>query len=106
MIALHAFFAIVTHPRIFALPTQRVRAIEQIEAWLECPSLVLLAESAMHWTCLRGLLESARVAGPLVHDARVAALCMQHGIKTLWTADRDYARFPRVHAVNPLVGVP
>ena len=100
---LHEFFAIVTHPRIYSPPTSRARAIDQIEAWLESPTLVLLAESATHWPQLRELLESARVAGPLVHDARVAAICMQHGVKTLWTADRDFARFAQLQAVNPLI---
>ncbi len=101
---LHEFFAIVTHPRIYAPPTPRARAIDHIEALLESPTLVLLAESTAHWLQLRGLLESARVAGPLVHDARVAALCLQHGVKTLWTADRDFARFTQLQTVNPLVG--
>ena len=99
----HEFFAIVTHPRIYAPPTPRSRAIDQIDAWLESPTLVLLSESATHWPQLRAMLDSARVAGPLVHDARVAALCKQHGVKTLWTADRDFARFAQLHAVNPLV---
>jgi toxin-antitoxin system PIN domain toxin len=101
---LHEFFAIVTHARIYAPPTPSTRAIDQIEAWLESPTLVLLSESATHWPQLRDLLESARVAGPLVHDARVAALCLQHGVKTLWTADRDFARFTQLQTVNPLVG--
>jgi uncharacterized protein len=65
---------------------------------------VLLTESTAHWPQLRDLLESARVSGPLVHDARVAALCLQHGVKTLWTADRDFARFTQLQTVNPLVG--
>lgn len=100
---LHEFFAIVTHPRIYSPPTPRARAMDQIEAWLESPTLVLLSESTAHWPQLRALLERARVAGPLVHDARVAALCLQHGVKTLWTADRDFARFTPLQAVNPLV---
>jgi toxin-antitoxin system PIN domain toxin len=100
---LHEFYAIVTHPRIYAPPTPPARAIEQIEAWLESPSLALLSESPHHWSALKPLLASARVQGPLVHDARVAALCLQHGVKTLWTADRDFARFAALQSVNPLV---
>jgi uncharacterized protein len=103
---LHEFYAIVTHSRIYAPPTPPARAIEQIEAWLESPSLALLAESAGHWPALKHLLTSARVQGPMVHDARIAALCLQHGVKTLWTADRDFARFTALQAVNPLVGSP
>jgi hypothetical protein len=99
---LHEFYAIVTHRRIYAPPTPPARAIDQIEAWLESPSLVLLAESAAHWPALRPLLAGARVQGSLVHDARIAALCLQHGVTTLWTADRDFARFGALLAVNPL----
>jgi uncharacterized protein len=101
---LHEFYAIVTHPRIYAPPTTTARAIDQIEAWLESPSLALLAESPGHWPALKPLLTGARVQGPLVHDARIAALCLQHGVKTLWTADRDFARFAPLRSVNPLVG--
>lgn len=101
---LHEFYAIVTHPRIYAPPSAPAKAIDQIEAWLECPTLVLLAESPGHWPALKPLLVSARVQGPVVHDARIAALCVQHGVKTLWTADRDFARFALLQAVNPLVG--
>jgi uncharacterized protein len=99
----HEFYAIVTHPRIYAPATTPARAIDQIEAWLESPSLALLAESPGHWSALKPLLIGARVQGPIVHDARVAALCLQHGVKTLWTADRDFARFAPLQAVNPLV---
>ena len=54
-------------------------------------------------TALKALLAGARVQGPLVHDARIAALCLQHGVKTLWTADRDFARFASLQALNPLI---
>lgn len=78
-------------------------ALDQIDAWMESPSLVLLAESERHWPELRSLIAAARLAGPQVHDARIAALCVQHGVRTLWSADRDFSRFPRLTIVNPLV---
>ena len=101
---LHEFFAIITHPRIYSPPTPLAVAVDQIAAWLESPSLVLLAESGEHWHQLRPLLEAGRVVGPQVHDARVVALCLQHGVKELWTADRDFTRFPGLNVRNPLVG--
>ena len=100
---LHEFLAIVTHPRIFVPPTPLARALDQVDAWLESPSLVLLGESAQHWQRLRPLLAAARIAGPTVHDARIAALCLQHGVRELWSADRDFGRFPALKVVNPLV---
>jgi toxin-antitoxin system PIN domain toxin len=100
---IHEFLSIVTHPRIFAPPTPTAAAIEQVEAWLEAPTLVLLAESGLYWPELRTLLEVGRIAGPRIHDARIAALCVQHGVKELWSADRDFGRFPTLAVVNPLV---
>jgi len=101
---LHEFLAIVTHPRVYGPPTPLARALEQVDAWLESPGLALLAESEMHWSMLRGLLGAGRIVGPQVHDARIAALCSQHGVRELWSADRDFSRFPNVTVVNPLVG--
>jgi uncharacterized protein len=98
------FLAIVTHPRICAPPTPLARALDQVDAWLESPTLALLAESAAHWPTLRALVASGRVTGPLVHDARVAALCRQHGVRELLSADRDFSRFAGLAVVNPLVG--
>jgi len=100
---LHEFFAIVTHPRIYTPPTPLERALDQVRAWLESPTLVLLSETEDYWQQLEGLLRSAHVSGPQVHDARVAALCLEHGITQLWTADRDFSRFPTLKARNPLV---
>lgn len=99
---LHEFLSIVTHPRIFNPPSPLQVAIDQIDAWLESPSLTLLSESTLHWTALRTLLKSGRIAGPMVHDARVAALCQQHGARELWSADRDFGRFTALTVVNPL----
>jgi len=101
---IHEFLAIVTHPRIFAPPTPLARAIDQVEAWLESPSLSLLGEAEGYWSRLRGALEGGRVAGPAVHDARVAAICLQHGVRELWSADRDFAKFRELSVVNPLAG--
>lgn len=99
----HEFFSIVTHPRVFKPPTPINSALDQIEAWLESPSLVLLHESPAHWSTLRRLLEVGHVVGPMVHDARIAALCLQHGVHELWSADRDFNRFPALRTRNPLV---
>ena len=100
---LHEFLAIVTHPRIYAPPTPLAAALDQAQAWLESPSLVLLAESSAHWSELQSLLRTGRVAGPKVHDARIAALCLQHGVSELLTADRDFGRFSALKTSNPLV---
>jgi predicted nucleic acid-binding protein len=68
------------------------------------PALLLIGESADHWRILRELVESGRIVGPRLHDARVAALCLQHGVREFWSADRDFSRFPALRVVNPLLG--
>ncbi len=101
---LHEFFSIVTHPRIYGPPTPPAVAVDQIDAWIESPSLVLLSEADAYWPALRSLLLAGRVEGPLVHDARVAALCLRHAVHELWTLDRDFSRFPTLAVRNPLAG--
>ncbi len=99
---LHEFIAIVTHLRIYAPPTPLPLAFDQIEAWMESPRVVLLAEAGGYWDCLKNLSLPARLAGPQIHDARVAALCIEHGVTELWTADRDFTRFAALKTRNPL----
>ena len=101
----HEFLAIVTHPRIFDPPTPLPRAIDQVEAWLESPSLVLLTEGPGYWSHISAAVTTGRASGARVHDARIAALCLYHGVRELWTADQDFQRFPDVTVRNPLVAV-
>jgi toxin-antitoxin system PIN domain toxin len=100
---LHEFHSVVTHPRIYDPPSSPAAAADQIAAWLESPSVVLLSEGETYWSALSSMLRDGKVSGPLVHDARIAALCLSHGIRELWTADRDFSRFPRLRVTNPLV---
>lgn len=99
---IHEFLAIVTHPHIYDPPTPLAAALAQVDAWLESPSVVLLAEADQHWPELRALVEKAKVTGGRIHDARVAALCRQHGVRELWSADRDFGRFAQLTVINPL----
>jgi toxin-antitoxin system PIN domain toxin len=99
----HEFLAIVTHPRRYSPPTPESIARDQVDAWFESPGLVALTETEQHWPTLRKVLEAGHVTGPMVHDARIAALCIEHAIDELWTADRDFGRFPGLKTRNPLV---
>jgi uncharacterized protein len=99
---LHEFFSVATHPRVYDPPSTTGQARAQISAWLQSPSLVLISEGSTHWATLSTLLTDGKVAGPLVHDARIAALCLAHGVTELWTIDRDFSRFPALKTRNPL----
>lgn len=100
---LHEFIGVVTHPRIFNPPSPLRQALDQVSSWLESPSLVLLGETSNHWPLLVELATAARASGARIHDARIAAICRAHGVRELWTADRDFERFPGLTVRNPLV---
>lgn len=99
---IHEFLAIVTNPRIWRTPTPLAAAVAQVEAWRESPTLHLLAEDAEYWPALVNLLSSSRVAGGKIHDARIAALVLHHGVRELLSADRDFSRMTSVAVRNPL----
>ena len=99
----HEFLAVVTHPRIYKPPTALNDAVLQVEYWMESPSLLLIGEGPGYWERLKILAIEGRCAGPLVHDAHVAALCRAHGVTECWTADRDYSRFQGIRTRNPLL---
>jgi len=100
---LHEFYGVITNPRVYSVPTPMDVAINQIEAWLESPTLHLLSETPEHWPYLRQLITKAKLQGPMVHDARIAALCLTNGVRELWSADRDFSRFSALRVRNPLV---
>jgi len=101
--SIHEFLAVVTHPKIYKPPTPVADAIRQVEYWMESPTLRLLGESDGYWDHLKALLTTSKAVGPLVHDARVAAICRSAGVREFWTADRDFSRFPGLLVRNPLV---
>jgi hypothetical protein len=103
---LHEFLGIVTHPRIYDPPTPIAAALDQVDAWLESPTVTLLTETADYWSVLRDLVHRSQVSGPRVHDARIAAICAAHGVRELWSSDRDVSRFPNLATSNPLVAPP
>lgn len=100
---IHEFLAIVTHERIYSPPSPLEKAIEQVQAWLESPSLVLLSEGEGYWAALAQLLAKAKINGPRVHEARIAALCIYSNVRELLSADRDFSRFATLTTRNPLV---
>ncbi len=77
--------------------------LDQVDASRESPSLQVLAEGEGYWERLHALVLFSRVAGTLVHDARVAALYLHHGVTELRTADRDFGRFPKLRTRNPVI---
>jgi toxin-antitoxin system PIN domain toxin len=100
---LYEFYSVVTHPRVYAPPSTHRQVIDQIETWLASPYLQVLGEGEVAWPTLRDLIQASRPVGGQIHDAKIAALCLHHGVRELWTADRDFSRYPQLRTVNPLI---
>ena len=100
---LHEFIAIATHPKIFNPPSPITQTLKAIEAWLHCPTCETIGEEPGYFDNLKALATKAKVSGPMIHDARIAAICLNNEIKELWTADRDFSRFSALKTRNPLV---
>lgn len=96
------FAATVSHARKFIQPSSPAQVHGQLSAWLASPSLRVLHDDSASLARWLELIGEAQVSGPLHHDARIAALCLANGVAELWSADRDYLRFPRLRVRNPL----
>jgi len=99
----HEFLCIVTHAKIFKTPTSLAEAFAAVDAWAAGGNLYFLGESDGYFEKLREIAKAAQLKGPRIHDARIAALCLHHGVSELWTADRDFSLFPQLRTRNPLV---
>lgn len=99
---LYEFFSVVTNVRIWKQRASKPRdAWAQLEAWTASPNVRLLGETDGFLSVLGGLLARPRVQGPIVHDARIAALCLAHGAEALLSRDRDFSLFPELEIQNP-----
>ena len=97
----YEFLRVVTHPRVFSPPVPLDRALSDLRQVLGSPSLRLLHETPRHPEVMEEVLRDGAVAGNLVHDAHIAALCIEHGVSELLTGDRDFKRFGGLKVVDP-----
>lgn len=97
----YEFLRVVTHPAIFEPPMPIDRASFWLQRILDSPSLSLLSESGRHPAIMGELLEESGATGNLVHDAHIAALCLEHGVREIVTGDTDFRRFPTLDVVDP-----
>lgn len=100
---IYEFLSVVTNTRIWKdRATTPANAWAQVDAWIGSPTLRLLSETEGFATVLADFIRRPRVRGPVVHDARIAALCVAHGVETLLTRDRDFSLFRELEVKDPL----
>jgi toxin-antitoxin system PIN domain toxin len=98
---LSAFLRVLTYPGTLGERFTMKHALSIVDGWLELPQIRALSPGERHWDLFRELLLKADVRGKLTSDAALAALAIEYG-GVLYSADRDFARFPGLRWVNPL----
>jgi hypothetical protein len=101
LVALLAFVRIVTNPSLFPAPLSPGAAIEIVERWLSQPNVAIATPTERHWRLFREAASAGQARGPMLMDAHIAALAVEHGA-TLMSADRGFARFPGLRFRNPI----
>jgi len=100
----HEYLAIVTNARIFKTPTPTPTALGQLHALEQLPNLAFIGEGDAYLKTLGEIALAGQIRGGAIHDARIAAICLYHGVSELLSADRDFSRFPALPTRNPLAG--
>ncbi|MBA4387982.1 MAG: VapC toxin family PIN domain ribonuclease [Verrucomicrobia bacterium] len=99
----HEFISIVTHPGIYQPPSPLDIAVRAMKIWIESSMCVCIGEGAGYFDRLADVAAHGKSVGPMIHDARIAAICLHNGVQELWTLDRDFSRYRGLSAVNPLL---
>ena len=101
----YEFLSVVTNPRIWGDgTTSQEQAWHQLSAWTASPSACLIGETHDFLEILQSFVRRPRVIGGVVHDARVAAICVAYGVDALLTRDRDFSLFPELKTRDPIAG--
>ena len=96
-----AFLCIATNARLQGRRFTMREAVQIVQTWMDQPNVRVLGPGDGHWLMLSQTLIAGQASGPLVTDAALAALTIEHG-GVLHTTDRDFARFPGLRWTNPL----
>lgn len=98
---LMAYLRIATHPRIFSAPLSPDEALGNISALISLPHVRSVAELDGFFDVYKHVSGEIPVRGNLVPDAHLAAILLQHGIRTLYTNDRDFQKFRSLDVRDP-----
>jgi hypothetical protein len=98
---INAFIRIATNPRIHERPLSLQEALNRVDSWLDQPCIRVVGPTEFHWEIFQRQMHESVATGNLISDAHLAALAIEHG-STLYSTDRDFARFPSLQWKNPL----
>ena len=99
---INAFIRISTNPRIHEQPLLVEEAVVRVNSWLDQPCVSVVGPTEFHWGIFQTQIKEAGASGNLIADAHLASLAIEHGC-ILYSTDKDFARFPSLRWINPIV---
>ncbi len=97
------FLRVTTHSRALRRPWTIEQAWGFVAALLQSPGLSVLVPGERHVQVTDLVFrEVPHLSGNLIHDARIAILMREHGIRRIYTRDTHFHRFPFLEPVDPL----
>ena len=99
---INAFIRISTNPRIHEQPLLVEEAVMRVNSWLDQPCVSVVGPTEFHWGIFQTQIKEAGASGNLIADAHLASLAIEHGC-ILYSTDKDFARFPSLRWINPIV---
>lgn len=97
-----AYLRVTTRSTVFQHPLSQSRALENIDRLLALPYVVTTGEREHFWRHFRDVHADALPTGNLVSDAHLVALMLENGVRTIWSHDRDFRRFPAIRVRDPV----
>lgn len=99
--SIYEFLRLVTHSKVFKIPSSRKEAIAAIKSLTESPSLNLLSNGLAHFETLSELATEIEAKGNIFFDVHIASIFKEHGITEIITNDADYLKFRDFKITNP-----
>ncbi len=100
--SVHEFLVMATHPRGSVAPVTLAQAFATLQRWQAAGNLSFIGEHEGYLEHLGAEALAADARGARLYDARIATLCIQNGVRELWSAERGFRRFPHLAVHNPL----
>jgi hypothetical protein len=97
-----SYLRMATHASIFSQPLTPAEALSNVEALLALPHARAIGEDDGFLRSFREVTQQVPARANGVPDAHLATVLRQHGIRKLYTHDRDFRRFDFLDAVDPL----
>ena len=95
------FLRVVTHGVFRPQPTTMATALHNLDVLIASPMTQVLLPTERHVSVLRDVLVESGALGGDVYDAQIAALCLEHGVEEILTADRGFRRFSGLKVTDP-----